>query len=123
MCRSFAVSLAALCLISNGMPRESAPPRPETWFVDSLIKVHPSEASVEGMRDAEFIGARNQHINLQVAIRSSEPLLDLRSEAKPLRGRSGHRIAMLCANWRAVTARWCLIAPEKNLSYSDRRPQ
>jgi len=94
MFRSLAVVLAALCLMSSGMARESAPPGLETWFVDSLMKVFPSDArGTEGIRIPEFRGARTQHLSVQLAIRSSHPLHDVRAEVKPLEGGARGRIA------------------------------
>jgi hypothetical protein len=94
MFRSFAVVLVALCLISSGMAREIASPRLEAWFVDSLIKVFPSDAGgTHGMSSPEFRAARNQHLSVQLAVRSSRRLPDLSAEVKPLDGGARRRIA------------------------------
>ncbi len=87
MFRSFAVVVAALCLTSNGMARESASPDIEAWYVDSLIKVFPGDAlGTHGMSSPELLAARNQHLSVQLAVRSDRPLAGLSAEVKPLKG-------------------------------------
>jgi hypothetical protein len=93
MFRWFAVVVVAGCLMSTGMARETASPAVNTWFVDSLVKIFPSDArGTHGMRAPEFIGARNQHLSVQLALRSSRPLPDLTAEVKPIKGGARRRI-------------------------------
>lgn len=63
------------------------------WFVDSLIKVFPGDASgTHTLGTPEFRGARNQHVAVQLAIRSSARLPDVTVEVTPLEGGRGRRI-------------------------------
>jgi hypothetical protein len=65
-----------------------------TWFVDSLVKVFPGDVwGAHALRSPEFSGARNQHVSVQLAVRSSQPLPDLSVEVKPLEGGAGRRLS------------------------------
>ncbi len=93
MFRNVAIVLAALCLTINGMARESASPGIEAWFVDSLIKVFPSDGvGTHGLSSPEYRAARNQHVSVQLAVRSDGPLPDLTVQVNPLKGKARHRI-------------------------------
>jgi Glycoside hydrolase 123, catalytic domain/Glycoside hydrolase 123 N-terminal domain len=93
MFRSFAVVLATLCLMSSGMARESASSGLEAWYVDSLIKVFPGDArGTHSMSNPEFMAARNQHLSVQLAVRSDRPLPSLSVVVKPLKGGVFRRI-------------------------------
>jgi glycosyl hydrolase family 123 len=64
-----------------------------TWFVDSLIKVFPSDLSgTHALVMPEFWGARNQHVSVQLAIRSSKPLSLVTAEVSPLEASGGQKI-------------------------------
>jgi hypothetical protein len=94
MFRSFVVAVIAGCLAPSGMARGSATAPPSVWFVDSLIKVFPGDVrGTHSLRSPEFRGARNQHVAVQLAIRSSTRLPDLRVEVKALEGRASRRIS------------------------------
>ena len=94
MFRSFVVAVIAGCLAPSGTARGSATSPPSAWFVDSLIKVFPGDVGgTHSLRTPEFRGARNQHVAVQLAIRSSTRLPDLRVEVKGLEGRDGRRIS------------------------------
>lgn len=94
MFRSFVVAVIVGCLAPGGTARGSASSPPSAWFVDSLTKVFPGDVSgTHGLRTPEFRGARNQHVAVQVAIRSSTRLPDLRVEVKALEGGGGRRIS------------------------------
>ena len=94
MLRSFVVAVIAGCLASSGTARGSVSSTPSAWFVDSLIKVFPGDVrGTHSLRAPEFRGARNQHVAVQLAIRSSTPLPDLRVEVKALAGGHGRRIS------------------------------
>ena len=44
----------------------------KAWYVDSLVKVFPGDAvGASQLAPAEFMAARNQHVNIQVALRST----------------------------------------------------
>ncbi len=56
-----------------------------TWFVDSLTRVFPADApGTYRLANPEFLGARNQHVSIQLAIRSAAPLANVTAEVKPL---------------------------------------
>ena len=95
MFRSLLPAVVAACLVPAGIARGSAASEPSVWFVDSLIKVFPGDVRGEhALRTSEFRGARNQHLSLQLAIRSRTPIRDVRVEVKPLEG-TGRRISGL----------------------------
>ena len=94
MFRSFIVAAIANCLVSAGMATGRASSPPSAWFVDSLIKVFPGDArGTHSLRTPEFRGARNQHVAVQLALRSSTRLPDLTVELKPIEGGAGRRIS------------------------------
>jgi glycosyl hydrolase family 123 len=94
MFRSLVVAVIAGCLASSGTARARATSPPSVWFVDSLIKVFPGDVrGTHSLRSPEFRGARNQHVAVQLAIRSSTRLPDLRVEVKALEGRASRRIS------------------------------
>ena len=66
----------------------------ETWFVDPLIKVFPRDRAERRHRLLpEFWAARNQHVSVQLAIRSSQPRAGVTAEVLPLEGPEGNTIA------------------------------
>ena len=94
MLRSFIVAIIATCLVSAAGARGKASSPPSAWFVDSLIKVFPGDArGTHSLRTPEFRGARNQHVAVQLALRSSARLPDLSVEVKPIEGGAGRRIS------------------------------
>lgn len=63
------------------------------WFVDSLIKVFPQDAAGTHQLEApDFNAARNQHVNIQVAIRAGKAESRITAVAEPLRDDAGHTI-------------------------------
>ena len=96
MFRSFAVPFIAACLGATCIARGSASSPASAWFVDSLIKVFPGDGrGTHSMRTPEFRGARNQHLSVQLAIRSTMLLADITVEVKPLKSSAGHRISSI----------------------------
>jgi hypothetical protein len=94
MLRSFLMAIVVGCLVPTGVARGSESSTLSAWFVDSLVKVFPNDASgTHALRSAEFSAARNQHVSVQLALRSSQPLPELTVEVKPLEDRAGHRIS------------------------------
>jgi hypothetical protein len=64
-----------------------------TWFVDSLIKIFPSDSSgTHAIAVPELWGARNQHVAVQLALRSSKALGSVTSEVTSLDDGSGQKI-------------------------------
>ncbi len=69
---------------------QGAPAKVESWFVDSLIKVFPqTRPLVEKAKVPEYIAVRNQHLNLQLAVRTAENLKDVTGRVEPLRDAKG----------------------------------
>lgn len=63
------------------------------WFVDSLIKVFPYDAAgTHRLASPEFVAARNQHVNIEVAVRSARPVSALTAAADTLKDHAGHII-------------------------------
>jgi hypothetical protein len=73
----------------------AAPPETlRTWFVDSLIKVFPSDAPERHrLVTPEFWCARNQQVSVQLAVRSVVPVPAMTVEVPPLEMRGGGKIA------------------------------
>jgi hypothetical protein len=63
------------------------------WFVDSLIKMFPGDpVGTHRLISTEFNAARNQHLSIQLAVRSAKPLSDVSAEVTTLRGTKGESI-------------------------------
>ncbi|HEX5483308.1 MAG TPA: glycoside hydrolase domain-containing protein [Terriglobia bacterium] len=55
------------------------------WFVDSLVKVFPADApGAHRLASAEYWGARNQHVSVQLALRSGKAFQGITVQVKPL---------------------------------------
>lgn len=68
-------------------------PSAKVWFVDSLIKIFPSDPpGHHRLVNPEVLAGRNQHASLQLAIRSERPLSGLTAEVSPLAGEGGAKI-------------------------------
>ena len=64
------------------------------WFVDSLTKVFPSDLlGAHRLATPDFVGARSQHVSIQLAIRSAAPLANVTAEVKPLESTKGRSIS------------------------------
>ncbi len=71
----------------------AAPAEVRAWFVDSLVKVFPGDLpGTPRPAEPEFAAARNQHLSIQLALRSAKPWPDVAAEIAPLAGSSGQRI-------------------------------
>lgn len=88
------VMLAIVCSFCL-TPALAAPPAGVgTWFVDSLVKIFPSDTpGTHRLLAPELLGARNQHVSVQLAIRSATPVSGLSAEVAPLADGSGGEIA------------------------------
>jgi hypothetical protein len=96
MFRWLMVAVVAGCLAPASVARERAAASVNGWFVDSLVKVFPGDVrGTHGLRTAEFVGARNQHVAVQLALRSGRPLPGVTAEVKPLVGGAGRQIASI----------------------------
>jgi hypothetical protein len=98
MFRSLVVAVMGFCLVSGGIARPAAAFETTAWFVDSLIKVFPHDApGKHRLQTPEFRGARNQHVAVQLAIRSSITVRDVTAEVKLLQ--RIRRIQSIEAHW------------------------
>ncbi len=94
MIRTFIAIMAMSCCISAVAAQGKGSTELSAWYVDSLVKVFPEDlAGAHALRSPEFIGARNQHLSVQLAIRSSRPLPAITAEVKPLEGGDGGSIS------------------------------
>ncbi|HEX7502467.1 MAG TPA: hypothetical protein VF451_03520, partial [Acidobacteriota bacterium] len=77
------------------VPASAAEPAAlQAWFVDSLTKVFPGDApGAHRLGAPEFIAARNQHLSIQLALRSPAAIEDIFAEISPLKGTRGEHIA------------------------------
>ncbi len=81
------VAVCFLC-VSPGFARQ--PHGFKAWFVDSLIKVFPyDQAGAHRLTSPEFLAARNQHVNIEVAMRSTEPVSSITAVIEPLKDDAG----------------------------------
>ncbi|MBZ5561295.1 MAG: DUF4091 domain-containing protein [Acidobacteriia bacterium] len=72
-----------LCTLASGADSSGV----ETWFVDSLTKVFPADMAREtGQSIPEIPAARNQHVAIQLALRSARPLKGVSAVVEPLKG-------------------------------------
>jgi len=96
MSRLFIAIMVLSWLISAGAAQGRGSAGLEAWYVDSLVKVFPDDTrGTHSLRSPEFIGARNQHLSVQLAIRCNRPLPALTVEVKPLEGGAGRRISRI----------------------------
>ena len=96
MFRSFLAVVVVGWLLSAGAVQGRGSAGLDAWFIDSLVKVFPDDVrGTHGLRSPEFSGARNQHLSVQLAIRSSRPLPTLTVEVNPLEGGAGRRISTI----------------------------
>jgi len=75
----------------------------KAWFVDSLVKIFPDDAvGTSQLASGEFMAARSQHVNLQIALRSTRALPAVTVRLEPPKDSSGHTIAASNASIRQV---------------------
>ncbi|TAM79212.1 MAG: DUF4091 domain-containing protein [Acidobacteria bacterium] len=75
----------------------------KAWYVDSLVKVFPQDAvGASQLASAEFMTARNQHVNIQIALRSTKAFSGLTASLDPPKDDNGHTIAASSASLRQV---------------------
>ena len=95
----FARMTVLAMLIGTGVRLLPAARNPRIWFVDSLVKVFPSDlAPVRAPRTGEALAARNQHVHFQAVLRPSRRLTGVTAECGPLQGPGGFRIETVRIN-------------------------
>jgi len=89
--RSLAL-LTAFQLLS-GTPLFSESQELNTWFVDSLIKIFPADKpGTHALVAPELYGARNQHVSVQLAVRSSQIQRMVTANVTPPEDNQGQKI-------------------------------
>jgi hypothetical protein len=84
------VALAGFLSLGLAATGSGAPPTVKAWSVDALVKVFPADgAPAAPVAEPEILAARNQHVALQVALRSSERVEAVTAECRPLEGPGG----------------------------------
>lgn len=67
--------------------------RAKSWYVDSLIKVFPSDAAgSHRLASVELLAARGQHVSVQLEVRSKQPLAGVVAEVEPPKNVQGHTL-------------------------------
>ena len=98
----FLLTFAAILLLTSCGPGTGSHGL-KAWFVDSLVKVFPDDAvGANGLPAGEFTAARNQHVNIQIALRSTRAFSGLTATIEPPEDTSGHAIAASNASIRQV---------------------
>lgn len=87
------LAFAVILIIIQASVPAAAPAEPHAWFVDSLVKVFPGDLpGTRRLAVPEFAAARNQHVGIQLALRSAKSLPDVSAEITPLEGVPGQLI-------------------------------
>lgn len=86
-----------ILLLTASVLAWGAAARPETWFVDSLVKVFPEDKPA-GAVEPLFDAARRSSVSIQLAVRTAGALAGVTLEAPPLRG-PGARIPSPQVRW------------------------
>ncbi len=91
--RPGAFILLVFSLFMPGAVRGATPAGASVWFVDSLIKIFPTDAvGTHRLANPELLAARGQHVSVQLAMRSAHPLDGVTAELAPLTGGEGESI-------------------------------
>ncbi len=85
--RSTAIALT--CALGLAVAGGAAPQAVSVWPVDALVKVFPVDRPSPSPSVTQLVAARNQHVALQVALRSSTPVEGVSAECRPLEGPGG----------------------------------
>src|SRR5215468_2859719 len=88
------ICAALLAFLAAAVPAVASQPTAiNAWFVDSLTKVFPSDIPGKNhMAVPEFWVARNQHLGVQLALRSAKTLKDVSAEVTSLKSTRGDLI-------------------------------
>src|SRR5574340_425571 len=98
----FPLTFAAILLLTSCGPG-TASHGLKAWYVDSLVKVFPDDAvGASQLASAEFLAARNQHLNIQIALRSTRAFSGLTASINPPEDGKGHAIAPSNFSFRQV---------------------
>lgn len=84
---------AATCIFCVSSGATSAPFGFHAWFVDSLIKVFPHDpVGAHRLATPEFAAARNEHVNIEIAMRSTQPISTVTADVEPPKNDAGRLI-------------------------------
>jgi hypothetical protein len=84
------IVLLGLVTLGLALAAGAAPVRVTAWPVDALVKVFPGDRAPARLPPApELLAARNQHVNLQVALRAPARLEAVSAECRPFEGPAG----------------------------------
>jgi hypothetical protein len=94
MTRSAVFLLLASGIFALGPARAGEQPGLQAWFVDSLIKIFPGDAmGSHRLIRPELPAARGQHVSVQLAVRSGQPLEGITAEVGPFKDSAGVTLA------------------------------
>lgn len=91
--------IAFLLVVSTGLFLSSCGPGSgshgmKAWYVDSLVKIFPGDGiGTSQLATGEFTAARNQHVNIQVALRSTQAFPAVTVRLEPPKDGGDHTIA------------------------------
>lgn len=89
----FLLAIAACIVLATSCGSASKSHGFKAWFVDSLIKVFPYDAAgAHRLASPKFVAARNQHVNVEIAMRSTHPIPAIAAQVEPLKDSAGHVI-------------------------------
>ncbi len=88
--RPCTIVFSTLVAVGLAVAVESAPPRLTAWPVDALVKVFPGDrAPTRPPPPPELQAARDQHVSLQVALRTATRLEPVTAVCRPFEGPAG----------------------------------
>ena len=94
MTRSAILLLLACSICAFAPARASEQPGLRVWFVDSLIKIFPADAvGSHRLIRPELWAARGQHVSVQLAVRSAQPLEGITAELGLFKNSAGTTLA------------------------------
>ena len=86
--------LWSFCVLVTVSAQAAEQGSPRVWFVDSLIKVFPTDAvGSHRLVRPELAAARGQHVSVQLALRSTRALEGVTAEAGPFKDAAGATLA------------------------------
>ncbi len=92
---SFALMVPSACaalMVANAGASNPAPL--EHWYVDSLVKVFPEDTPAKNrLTLPQFIGARNGHVSIQLALRARRRMEKVTASVEGLEKGAGHGVA------------------------------
>jgi Glycoside hydrolase 123, catalytic domain/Glycoside hydrolase 123 N-terminal domain len=98
----FLLAVSAILILSSCGPGTGSHGL-KAWFVDSLVKIFPGDSvGTNQLAAAEFVAARNQHVNIQIGLRSRRAFPAVTARLEPPSDGSGHTIPASSESVRQV---------------------